>query len=63
MWPTRAPAHAASCAQQGHDALVKTAVRLMPRLSSEDADAVRVAILAGPGNGLRSLVITHWVKP
>jgi hypothetical protein len=44
----------------GHAALCAKARQLMPHLDHETANAVRAAMLAGPGCGLRELVIQHW---
>ena len=43
-----------------HAALCDKAKRIMPHLDAETANAVRAAMLAGPGCGLRELVIQHW---
>ena len=60
-WQAIRDAEDAKVRASGHAGLCSRARRLMPKLNAEDAVAMRRAMFAGPGCGLRELVIKHFV--
>jgi hypothetical protein len=60
-WQAIRDAEDAKVRASGHAGLCSRARRIMPNLSAEDAATMRVAMLAGPGRGLRELVLKHFV--
>jgi hypothetical protein len=60
-WQAIRDAEDAKVRASGHAGLCSRARRIMPKLSHEDAAEMRVAMLAGPGCGLRELVLKHFI--
>jgi hypothetical protein len=59
QWEERRAARDAAVIAEGFAYLAKTARKMMPDLSAEDAREMRLAIFAGPDGNLAELVGRH----
>ena len=61
-WAEIRAAEDARVRASGHASLCADAVKIMPSLSADSAPRVRLAMLAGPGRGLRELIMPY-IRP